>query len=129
MCHTFRANLNALRAVRHLESAGHDDSPEIRAALATCWADHASTEQSRPRSTELIARAQRWNHRHPDVVSIGRGLADRWQAEGDLALEEPPNLEKAYQAYRSALIADPKRPWLRRKAEDVRDRRHEGLSP
>jgi hypothetical protein len=123
------AEASLLTATRHLVSAGHEDAPEVRAALATCWATRASTETRVPVATDHISRARRWNHRHPSVVSAGRQLADRWQAEGDAALDAPKNIEKAYQAYRRALIADPKRPWLRRKTEELRDLRHEGLSP
>jgi hypothetical protein len=69
-----------------------------------------------------IARARSWDHRDPVVLEVGRNLADRLQAKGDALLEDG-DLDAAYRAWHGALVADPTRAWLHRRAEELRDRR------
>lgn len=114
------------RSERHLRDNAPKSEPAVRTALASCWAGKADAEASPESAAEFITRARYWDHRDATVTTIGERLADDWQAAGDLALEED-NLERGYQAWRRALAADPQRPWLRRKIEELRDKRHEGL--
>ncbi|MCO4744740.1 MAG: hypothetical protein KC912_08125 [Proteobacteria bacterium] len=88
------------------------------AVRAQCWATRAETSLD----PNHIYWAHRLDPREPAVLEIGYALADRWEAQADVALEED-DVEAAYAALRDALIADPTRSWLRRRAEDLRDRR------
>ena len=87
-------------------------------ALALCWARRAETEGS----ADAIDRARQWNHREAEVLRIGSLLADRWQAEGEVALAEE-RLDDAHASWRDALIADPSRAWLMRRLETLRTER------
>ncbi len=115
------------RAEHHMRALEPKSDPAVRGALARCWATLAQADEDPKIGAEHISRARRWDHRDREVVAIGVALADAWQADGDAARAEE-HLEKTYQAYRRALIADPNRPWLRRKTEEIRDQRHEGLT-
>lgn len=93
----------------------------LRSRLARCWASLAS-ETDRKRAAPAIQSARRWSHRDPEVVAVGKALADAWESEGDNALQAGED-DRAYGLWRDALIADPFRPWLRRRTEELRDKR------
>ena len=115
------------RAHHHLPAQAPKNTPATRTALARCWAQRASAEAPAESAATHIARARYWDHHARDVVETGRALSEQWRREGDDALGDSPNLDRAYQAYRRALQAHPHQPWLRRKTEELRDQRHEGL--
>lgn len=122
-CHDADAVLQ--RARRHLRP-DHPAQPWSQAAVidgfAQCWAAEAERAPTPEQAEAAIYTARRWDHRHPEVQRVGRSLADRWEEEGQLAVDAG-DLDSGYQSWRRALIADPTRSWLRRSAEAVRDQR------
>ena len=73
--------------------------------------------------------AMRWAPEDPVVREVGVRLADAWAQQGELAFTNG-NLDDAHRLWSDALAADPLRPWLRRRVEELRVRRlelhHEG---
>jgi len=100
------------------EDPWHDGAdPRLHRALAICWA-HIAASTDDP---SAMATARRYDHRAPEVVSIGGQLADRWEAAADIFAasgDEPA----ALRGWLDALIADPSRSWVRRRAEKLRSR-------
>jgi hypothetical protein len=98
--------------------------------FARCFARDAAAVSSRAGLTRAevsanadaaerkIAIARRFDHRDPEVVRIGRGLAEKWSSEAEVAVSDAD----AYRSMRRALRADPTRSDLRVRAETLRDR-------
>ncbi|MFT4627650.1 MAG: hypothetical protein ACI8PZ_006337 [Myxococcota bacterium] len=107
------------RRTRHAERWSPHTDPEMRRALARCWAWGAESAE-REVAVDAIVKARRWDHREAEVQRVGIALADAWVDEGDLALSRD-DLERAHDAWTDALRADPTRAWLRKKVEAWRD--------
>ncbi|MBW1879681.1 MAG: hypothetical protein JRJ84_15070 [Deltaproteobacteria bacterium] len=95
-------------------------SRAIAPALARCYVDWA--EALGPHDgLEAAQKARRWDHRDLRVRAGCGALADRLVAEGDMFAEAGDDAG-AYAAWRDALSIDPRRTWVRRRAEGARDR-------
>ncbi len=84
------------------------DLAPIRDAIGACVA----------REGDLRA-ALRWAPTDPEVRALGVSRADAWEAEGDAALAAGKP-DDAHRLWSDALAADPLRPWLRRRVEELR---------
>ncbi len=110
-------------ATRHLERAWRtDNEPALKTALAACWVGRAEAAGERDERIASLIAARKQDHRLEGLTALTRPLAAELEAEGDaLAAEE--DWEGAWLAWSDALALDPRLSWVRRKAEDARDRR------
>jgi len=94
-------------------------------SLAVCYARLAERSLERDQALDEIVstftQARWWSHRHPLVRAVGRKLADRFEEQGDQALERG-EVKQALQSYKYTLASDPSRSWVRRRLESTRDR-------
>ncbi len=94
-------------------------------SLAVCYALLAERYFERDQALDEIVstftQARWWSHRQPLVRAVGRKLADRFEEQGDQALERG-EVKQALQSYKYTLAADPSRSWVRRRLENTRDR-------
>lgn len=109
----------AVRAMRSsAEGASEDSVRALDASRARCWARWAEQRSD--------VDALRWAHKldpgDAEVLAIGVTMADDFEARALEAMAED-DLDAGYEALRDALYADPTRSWLRRRAEELRDRR------
>jgi hypothetical protein len=88
--------------------------------LARCWA-RAAGNASGADQVAKIAAARRWDHDDADVLAAAAHIADSLEASGEAAWQAG-DVDTAYADWRDALIAEPTRSKLRRKAENARDR-------
>ena len=101
----------------HPWQAGARD--DIGTALAICWANKASSDILTDAALTSMISARRWDHRQARVQEVGRALADAWQAEGDIHFAAGER-DEALEAWNAAMTADPRRSWVRRRAEELR---------
>jgi hypothetical protein len=89
-----------------------------RAPLAACLAERAAREQN----PAWVAEARRLAPFDASVALAAAALADLAQAAGEDAFAKG-DLDTAHRAWLHALTADPTRSALRRRIEEIRDRR------
>ncbi len=90
--------------------------PRVSAALARCWATSAIDA---PDAVERLVRAQSYDHRVPEVQSVGSELAQRLEAEGMAAFSQG-DWQAAFESLDAAAKADRTRSWARKYAEKAR---------
>lgn len=112
-------------ATRHISrnNAWHDEHrPAVNRAMAGCYVQRAAAAaDAQGRADELIT-GRRYDHHHPELVAQARALSKDFDAQGEAAAANG-DWEAAYQAWSTAIKLDPRQSWIRRKAEDARDRR------
>lgn len=86
---------------------------------ARCWAGRALAEDD----VALLTKARQLDHRDSAVHAVSQQLADRWQAEGDVAAAQGDE-DGQWKGWTQALVADPTRAWLVRSVEELRERHH-----
>jgi len=109
-------------ARRHLaphdpwQARAHD---RLARPLARCFGGFAASVGGED-AVDPLLHARRWDHRDPVVQGVAERVAETLVATGDAA-EADHDDEAAYAAWRDALRIDPRRTWVRRRAEAARD--------
>ncbi|MBX2797653.1 MAG: glycosyltransferase family 39 protein [Myxococcales bacterium] len=98
------------------------EAPEVRGAMASCWARTSDTATTRQAQIAALVRARELDHWHPDYRSRARALADTLYAEG-LTARAQEDWERAHRLFSDAVAVDRTRSWARRRAEEARARR------
>jgi hypothetical protein len=119
---------NAKRHVPFREPWHSRHEPEVKTALARCYATRSDTAEDQASQIADLIAARRWDHRDAAVIDRARPLAAVLDQAGD-ALWEEGDVEQAYDAYSAAMALDPRLSRTRRKAEDVRDLRLNIIRP
>ncbi|MCB9664814.1 MAG: hypothetical protein H6732_11935 [Alphaproteobacteria bacterium] len=94
----------------------------VAPALAACRALRAAAAEDPHAALADLAQARVWDVRSREAWRAADAVADRLASEGaeGWAAED---WEQAFRGYRDAVLADPRRSWARRWAEEARDRR------
>ncbi len=123
---------DARRLVLSLRLRALDDS-ETEARLlvsryARALAERALTLSSHSQfamARELAAQARRFGRHDPETTTLVQRTAER-MAERSRAAERSGQIEEAFTLARDAVLLDPRRSWMRRRAETLRaQRRHD----
>jgi hypothetical protein len=113
-----------LRALDETET----DARLLVSRYARALAEHGLTLASRSQfamATELAAEALRFGRRDPGTASLVQRAAER-MAERSRAAERSGQIEEAFTLARDAVLLDPRRSWMRRRAETLRAQRRHG---
>jgi hypothetical protein len=110
----------ARRTLHRAHSWQRRANKEVRGPMARCYAAWAEAVGDRD-GVSAMQQARRWDHRDPQVRRVADLLADDWVARGD-ALEAKGEDLAAFEVWQDALLVDPTRTWVRRRAEAARDR-------
>lgn len=112
-----------LRALDETET----DARLLVARYARALAERALTLASQSQFTmarELASQALRFGRRDPETMTLVQRSAER-MAERSRAAERSGQIEEAFTLARDAVLLDPRRSWMRRRAETLRaQRRH-----
>ncbi len=101
----------------------HEDRIDgVRNAVAGCYADRAAgSPDDLDAQVEALKQGRIYDHHNDRVEELGADLAVTLEALGDEHAAEEA-WEAAYGAYRDAMIVDPSASFVRRKAEEARDK-------
>lgn len=122
-CHGAReAWRNAKRHVARSTRWMEERQPGVDDAVVACLVRMAQQEPDPYRQVEILAEARTIDHRHEAIVATAETLANRLEGVGD-ARAADSDWEGAYRAYLGALKVDPQRSWVRRRTEEVRDKK------
>lgn len=113
---------NARRHVARNERWYDNHLPEIETARVECLVARARGQNELFDQAASLAAARKIDHRNAVLVEMAEPLAQELVAKGDAAREKE-DWEGSYRAYAAALSVDPTLSWIRRAAEEVRDRR------
>jgi len=97
---------------------------QVDGPMATCWAERGKAALERPEQVAAFVQARRWDHKNPDLLSLGGPIADALFEEG-LAARSQEDWQAAYERFSDVLAIDAQRSWARRYAEEARDHRLE----
>lgn len=110
-----------LRALDETET----EARTLVARYARALAERGLTLASRSQfamARELSAQSLRFGRRDPETMALVQRTAER-MAERSRAAERSGQIEEAFTLARDAVLLDPRRSWMRRRAETLRARR------
>ncbi|MBN1335666.1 MAG: hypothetical protein JXB39_06870 [Deltaproteobacteria bacterium] len=100
----------------------HRSRDLVEAAVARCYAAHASAASDLYEKSRLVALGMHWDPTSPALRDVGRPVGRLLFEEGN-RYREASDWEHAFRAYSAAVAADPRLSWARRRAEEARDHR------
>ena len=112
----FQARMHRPRALPWFEKRG----PEVKRALAECWATAAEGDTST--QVQHLSRAHDWDHHSPTLERVGAPVADALYADGQAAFDEG-DWDSAYALFGQILTFQPHHAWARRMTEKARVQR------
>lgn len=113
---------NATRHVGRNKGYSRKHTASIRNGVAQCFLDKAKVTQEEPEILDHLEAAFFWDNRLDGLAEVADLIAQDWVVKGDEMMAEE-DWKGAYDAYSQALVLDPSLSWVRRAAEDARDKR------
>lgn len=113
---------NATRTISRNSSWHESSLPDVNEAMAGCYVTQAESATDREAQADALVLGRRYDHHLPELLVAARDLSQDYADEAE-ALANKQDWEGAYRAWSRAIALDPRQSWIRRKAEDARDRR------